>query len=309
MKIMPCAGMVLILCAATPADAVNNALEGGTGLVVMRTADTLPRGRLAISGFAWGQAGRDTRNYLDWDALVMPQISYGVFNNLEVGLGAPYQYNIDSSTPGLPLVRGQIKLRFFDPPGAGISAAVTAYGGFLPSKHSDVASGANNYGAELNISMPRLLKPLASFHASLGFEKSDTKLATVPIDYQRQIKKRLNLGVDVPLGKKWNASLEAMFTRAQNVNDTMTLVPGLRYQASDRLTWLLAASWGTPKDIAQPEVRVLGGVSYVFGGHSSAVAVPSGGKAPHAVPSSGDTAPASTQSPNAAQPASQPPAE
>ncbi len=290
MKTIPYVGAALMICAATPAHAINNSLEGGTGLVVMRTADTLPRGRLAVSGFAWGQAGRDTRNYLDWDVLLMPQISYGVFNNLEVGLGAPYQYNIDSSASGLPLVHGHIKLRFFDPPDAGISAAVTVYGGFLPSAHTDVASGENNYGAELNISMPRLLKPLGAFHASLGFEKSDTKLATVPVSYQRQIKKRLNMGIDIPLGQKWNASMEVMLAHAENVNDTVTLVPGLRYMASPRLTWILAASWGTPKDIARPEVRVLAGVNYVFGGGSPGTAAPAGAKDSQATPGNGGAA-------------------
>lgn len=289
MRLIPWGVAALLFSAAVPAFAANNSLEGGTGLVVMRSADTLPRGRLAVSTFAWGQAGRDTRNNLDWDTVVMPQLSYGVLSFLEVGLGAPYLTNIDSSASGLPLVRGHVKLRFFNPAGAGISAAVTAYGGFLPSTQTDLASGDNNYGAELDISMPRLLKPLGSFHASLGFEKSDTNLATVPVSYRRQIKKRLNMGVEVPLGKKWNASMEVMVVRAENVDDTVTLVPGLRYMASDRFTWLLAASWGTPKDIARPEVRVLGGINYVFGGASRAAA-PVGGKGAQTPPGNGDAA-------------------
>ncbi|MEJ2653174.1 MAG: hypothetical protein P8173_15670 [Gammaproteobacteria bacterium] len=291
MRIIPCTMAAFLFSAAAPALAVNNSLDGGTGLVVMRTADTLPRGRLALSTFAWGRAVRDTGDNLDWDALVMPQLSYGLFSFLEVGLGAPYMTNIDSSASGLPRVNGDIKLRFFDPAGAGITAAVTAYGGFLPSKHTDVASGDNNYGAELNISMPRLLKPLGIFHASLGVEKSDTKVATGI--YRREIKKRLNLGVEVPLGQKWNASMELMLARAENVDDTATLVPGLRYTPSDRLTWLLAASWGTPKGIARPEVRVLGGVNYTFGGGTAAAAGP---KSSPPVPGNGDAAaPSNTQ--------------
>lgn len=281
---------VLLLGAAAPAHAVNNTLEGGTGLVVMRTADTLPRGRLALSAFAWGRAVRDTRSNLDWDAVVMPQLSYGLFSFLEVGLGAPYLTGMDSSASGLPRVNGHVKLRFFNTDGAGISAAVTAYGGFLPSKHADLASGDNNYGAELNISMPRLLKPLGSFHVSLGFEKSDTKLATAT--YRREFKKRINMGVEAPLGQKWIASMEVMLARAENVDDTVTLVPGLRYVSSERLTWLVAASSGTPKGIARPEVRVLGGVNYVFGGGATNAAA----KPP--LPASGDgdaAAPAATQ--------------
>lgn len=275
---------VLLFSAAAPALAVNNSLEGGTGLVVMRTADTLPRGALDISTFSWGQAVRDTRNNLDWDALVMPQLSYGLFSFLELGVGAPYQTNVDSSASGMPRVNAHVKVRFFNPAGAGISAAVTAYGGFLSSSHVDVASGDNNYGAELNISMPRLLKPLGSFHASLGLEKSDTRLADAT--YRREIKRRLNLGMEVPLGKKWNASMEVMLARAENVDDTVTLVPGLRYMPSERLTWLLAASWGTPKGIARPEVRVVGGVSYAFGAGPSAA----GAKPSRPAPGGGDAA-------------------
>ncbi len=306
MRIIPWVGAAMMLCAAIPAGAANNTLDGGTGLVVMRTADTLPRGRLDMSAFVWGQAGRDAQDNLDWDALAMPQVNYGVFNNLEIGLGARYLNNIDSSASDLQFVRSQLKLRFLNLRHQGMSAAVTAYGGLLPSNHTDVASGANNYGAELEISMPRLLKPLGIFHLSLGFEKSDTKLATVPISYQRQVKKRVNMGVDVPLGKQWNASMEVLYTRAENLNDTLTLVPGLRYAASDKLTLLVAAGWGTPKNLARPQVRVLAGVSYVLGAASRTASPPAGNNS--AVPAD-DKGSQATQGNAAAQPSAPPTGE
>ena len=277
MKTIFCVVAVSMLCVAIPAYAANGTLDGGTGLVAMRTADTLQRGQAVVSVFAWGQAVWDGTGR-SWDVLAMPGIDYGIFNNLEIGVGAPYRYSVDSDAGGLRALRTQLKFRFFNLPKQGISAAVTAYGGFMPSGRRDITSGDNNYGAEVEISMPRLLKPLGIFHASLGFEKSDTKQAAATITYRRQIKKRLNMGVEVPFGKerRWNGSLEILYTRARNVNDALLFVSGLRYAATDRLTLLAAGSWGTPRDLAQPEWRVLGGISCLLGSAPGTTQPPAG---------------------------------
>jgi hypothetical protein len=259
--LLPCAA--LMICGIAPAYALNASVDGGSGLVVMRTADTLPRGSVDISTMTWADAvGGDADR--DWSLQVTPGIDFGLLNDLEVGVSAPYMYNINETGHGLRFVRGQVKFRFFNLTEQGISAAVTAYGGAPVSDSERVVSGSNNLGGELNLSMPRLLKPLGVFHASLGFEKSDTKLPPDPDRYERQIKKRLNMGVEIPLGDRISASIEVSIVRAANVNDTVTVIPGLRYAVSDRLILIAGGAWGTPTELAQPEWRMVGGVSYLL---------------------------------------------
>lgn len=266
-----CAGVLLFPAGACYA--VNSALDGGSGLVVMRTAGTLDRGSVDLSTFAWldtfAASGSDKRNS---DAFLMPGFAYGLLDNLEIGLSTPLLYNTNASQADLRFVRSYAKYRFASLPKAGMSAAVTVYGGFDSSHKAVIASGQDNYGAELNVSLPRLLAPLGAFHFALGYEKSDTKRVDDAVRYTREIRRKLEFGVDVPVTAALTGSVEVLFSRAGPADDSLLLMPGVRYLAARHLTVIFGVCVGTPKHQAQPQFRVLGGISYLFGGRGAAAA-------------------------------------
>lgn len=276
MKMMPVIFAAILLCATGAAHAINGSLSGGSGLVVMRTAQTLPRGALDLSAFGWGDSFlRPDSSHRSTDISMMPGLNYGVVNNLEVGFNAPYRYHVETSDAGVQLVRGYAKYRFLHLPGDGIDIAVTAFGSLYTSGKADIASGDGSYGGEINISLPRLLEPALDFHVTLGYEKSDIVQLADTVRYRQRNKRFLDIGVETPPFGAITGSLEVLYTRWSPAVNNFLIVPGIRYAANRRLNLIMGFGWGAPRHQAQPQYRLIGGLSYVFDGPSPPAASPS----------------------------------
>lgn len=255
----------MLLLAPGAGHAVNSTLSGGSGLVVMRTSETLGRGAVDLSAFGWADGFVKAGNpYRYTGVSFMPGINYGLMNNVEVGVASPYLVNTDSSTAGLSAVRGYLKYRFIHAPKAGVGVAVTAFDSLYTPGDVHLGSGRDNYGIELNVSLPRLLEPAGDFHVTVGFEKSDIADVSGGLTYERVIKRKLDVGYETPLMGKFKASMEILFTRWSPSRTNLLLLPGIRYLVTDNLDLIVAAGIGVPRHETPPGYRFIGGISYVF---------------------------------------------
>lgn len=255
----------VLLVLNDPVYAVNGTLTGGSGLLVMRTAETLGRGAVDLSAFGWADGFVETGNPYRYTGIsFMPELSVGLMNNLEVGVASPYLFNTDSSTSGFSAVRGLVKYRFIHAPKAGVGVAVTAFSSLYTPSDVRLGSGRDNYGIELNISLPRLLEPAGNFHVTVGLEKTDIANVDHGLTYERVIKRKLDVGYETPTFGRIKASLELLLTRWSPFRTNLLILPGIRYHMTDDLVLMAAAGLGVPRHETPPGYRFIGGLSYVF---------------------------------------------
>lgn len=265
MKIAPWLFATILLIVTDPVYAVNGTLSGGSGLLVMRTAETLDRGAVDLNAFGWADGFVKTGNPYRYTGIsFMPEINVGLVNNLEVGVASPYLFNTDSSTSGFSAVRGLVKYRFIHAPKAGVGVAVTAFDSLHTPEDVRFGSGRDNYGIELNISLPRLLEPAGDLHVTVGFEKTDIANVDHGLTYERVIKRKLDVGYETPMFGRTRVSLELLLTRWSPFRTNVLILPGIRYHLSDRLEIMAAAGLGLPRHETPPGYRFIGGVSYLF---------------------------------------------
>lgn len=255
----------LLLLLSTSAHAATNSLSGGSGLMVMRTAEIANKSTIELSMSdsldIFREPGGDGHAS---DIVTVPNVNYGVSDNLEIGLGTPVLYNLDDSAVGLRFFRAIAKFRFINRPGEGVGIAATSYGTVVASNDDSIASGDRNYGLELNISLTELFNPVINLHITLAYEKADIRKAAPNDVYRREENMRLDMGIDTAVSATMALSLEILYSQAGSNDDNLLLLPGLRYSPFNKLSILFGAGFGLPKDRSQPQYRLVTGLSYLL---------------------------------------------
>ncbi len=254
--------LALALIPVSTAIAGYSSSQGASGLIHMRTADTLGDGATGITVSAQvdsfnSEFGGSGEAYFK----PITNVTYGPRHDMELGLNLPFTAELNDDVVGLPYAEGFVKYRLLGSPVRGYGVAASLYGAlFTPESELSIASGKPYYGGELNLS---IYGDTASLHMSIGQEQSDSKYFTN--DPVSELKNTINLGVELHPSDIVTGYMELLYTRTRDTgDDNIIFAPGMRFTPRHHISYTLGLAYGVPRNMSQPDTRVLVGINYTF---------------------------------------------
>ncbi len=251
---------IFILILSGSAFAATPSLSGGSGLLVMKTADLTEKGGHSISLFA-GEERFLNANTKSYDTIISPGYLFSVTDTIEFGVTATYLFD-DSTESRLSGAVGTGKYRVAGNGEDGFALAISAYGSLYTREDEGDAfsSGEGTYGGEIHLSH---FGRITNLHLSAGGGRGDVKVFSPDEGFISDKVVTVNAGVELKALPELTISLEMLGSRYQDLErDNLIIMPSVKYTSGGQLTFMCGIGYGVRTTKSQPESRILAGFSY-----------------------------------------------
>ena len=252
------------------ANSATPTTHSGSGLLMMPTAEVLKSGEdyfsLNIDHRSYIVSGSSANNS---ELQVTPGYLIGIADRFELGISATLAQDISAKNNALRNIIGTGKFQLVSPSTNGMGVALSAYSTLHKADVSDnIGSKDTNYGTEINLTW---LGEDVSYHLSLGGGKTDIKTTSPSISYFSDSFVSASIGIEIKPAPNLSISVEANANRKNDLNN-IVLMPGMKYTSNNNHVYSLGIGYGIPDNRAEPAYRIMAGVSFGLGKHSTATA-------------------------------------
>ncbi len=240
-------------------------LEGGTGLVAMGTADVLEHATADVGLFASVDAYDDPtgKEYVDY--ALIPSVTVGLFDFMELGLVAETVQAPHYDVSGVRSSKVFAKFRLSGGDGDPLSVAIAGYSGSTGDAAEGLGSGETTSGGDILFSF---YERNYGLHLSLGAHTVDTGsfVAKAGGGWERVFTsgnmKKVGLGFELHPRSDVAVTLEAITTQDEADNVATYVVPGVKFAPNADWAFTVGFAAGNPSDRTPPHTRYFAGVSY-----------------------------------------------